>query len=75
MGLRRIEYRGLRPLKIGLSLPAGIYDLPDEIADQIKAAAPMSVDDAVEKKPAAEKPKKPAAKPAAKKPAARKGGS
>ena len=45
MGLRRIEYRGLRPLKIGLSLPPGIYQVPETVAAQIKRAAPMSVDD------------------------------
>ena len=45
MDLRSIEYRGLRPLKLGLSLPAGIYQVPETVADQIAAAAPLSVVD------------------------------
>ena len=48
MGLRSIEYRGLRPLKLGLSLPAGIYEVPETVADQIEAAAPLSVGDVPE---------------------------
>ena len=45
MDLRSIEYRGLRPLKLGLSLPPGIYTVPETVADQIAAAAPLSVGD------------------------------
>ena len=45
MDLRSIEYRGLRPLKLGLSLPPGIYQVPETVADQIEAAAPLSVGD------------------------------
>ena len=45
MDLRSIEYRGLRPLKLGLSLPAGIYQVPETVAAQIVAAAALSVGD------------------------------
>jgi hypothetical protein len=43
MGLKRIRYTGLRPLKVGLSIPGGSeMEVPDYVAEQLERAAPFA---------------------------------